>query len=500
MPKNKLIFHEKLVIVYNALMLKKSNIIFLALFIGIYLLLQFTFRTLADRQEKLDTQQTRIIQENVKERFKTFLKLPLSIGMLGADIFATGDLKTKPYGAGLEASLLNNSEILGLTIIGPDGRILRVNPEGSNPATIGKITQNIEALKKSINRGEKYWLSQPFQLFQGPKGFALYLPILENKTLKGWFAIVISTELFTQRFELSEYSHVYDLMIKDADTGSNYFTTFDTTYQGAVMHELPVNVMNRNLVFLSWRKQSEVIMQFPWWVSFALALLVTIGLKLITYLFEQKRRAHAQLNDINALLHMTSAEALSKLVDMHHKFNAFELTANQKENFSEAVTYLKHLIEQIDLLQTMSLSDENLHQEMHGFFPLLLGQIKNFNEIIQQKHLKLNYSPENLDKVLISADGWPLQNSVLSSILSHSIVYAKNGSQISIENKSSDESYYITFHTHQINREGPDGEATQLDRRLEVARRILQIYKGQLFIQNDLNEGMLIRIMLPIHN
>lgn len=481
-------------------MMKKSNIIFLALFVITYLLFQFMFRTLAKRQERLDAQQTRIIQENVKERFNAFLKLPLSIGMLGADIFSSGDLKTKAYGPGLEASLINNPEILGLSILDTEGRIVRVNPIGSNPATIGKISQNLSLLKQSLARGEEYWLSQPFQLFQGPKGFALYVPIKDLNTLKGWFAIVISTELFSKKFELSEYSHIYDLMIKDLETGMNYFSTFDTTYENVVMHELPVNLMNRKVAFLSWRKQGEAITQFPWWVSFALALVVTISLKLITYLFEQKRRAHAQLNDINALLHMTSAEALSKLVEMHHKFNSFELTDNQKQNFSEAVTYLKHLIEQIDLLQTMSLSDEELHQELHGFFPLLMGQIKNFTEIIQQKHLKITYSPENLDKVLISTDGWPLQNSVLSSILSHSIVYAKHGSQISIENKSSDDSYYITFHAHQINREGPDGEATHLDRRLEVARRILQIYKGQLFIQNDLSEGMLIRIMLPIRS
>ena len=458
------------------------------------------FRQFVDRQQRLDAQQTRIIQENVRERFSAFLKLPLSIGMLGADIFSTGDLRTKPYGPGLEASLLNNPEILGLSLLDRDGRIIRVNPEGSNPSTLGKITQNFKALKQSRDRGELYWLSQPFQLFQGPKGFALYVPITENKILKGWFAIVISTELFTRKFELSEYSHIYDLTIQDTETGSNYFSTFDIPYENAVMHSLPVDLMNRKMVFLSWRKEGEAIYIFPWWVSFGLALLVTLALKIISYLFEQKRRAHAQLNDINSLLHMTSSEALSKLMDMHHKFNSVELTENQRQNFSEAVIYLKHLIEQIDLLQTMSLSDEDLHQELHGFFPLLLGQIKNFSEIIQQKHLNITYEPENLDKVLISADGWPLQNSVLASILSHSIVFAKTGSRISIENKSSEDSYYITFHTYQINREGPDGEATQLDRRLEVARRILQIYKGQLFIQNDLSEGMLIRIMLPIHH
>lgn len=481
-------------------MVRKSNVIFLAIFITTYLLLQFGFRLMVENQQHIDAQQTRIIQENVKERFSAFLKLPLSIGMLGADIFSRGDMKTMPYGMGLDSTLVNNPEILGLSVLDADGKILRVNPEGTNPSTMGKVSQNLKLLKDSYTKGEHYWFSQPFQLFQGPKGFALYVPIVNNKVLKGWFATIISTELFTKRFELAEYSHIYDLTIQDQTTGMNYFSTYDKPYKEAVMHEMPVKFMDREMKFISWRKEGEVLYNFPWWVSFVLALLFTLILKLITNLFAQKKRAHSQLNDINSLLHLTSAEALSKLVDMHHRFNTLELTDIQKDNFQAAVTYLKHLIEQIDLLQTMSLSDEELHQELHGFFPLLMGQIKNFTEVIQQKHLKITYEQDNLDKVMISADGWPLQNSVLSSILSHSIVFAKEGSQISIENKSNEDSYYITFHTHSINREGPDGEATRLDRRLEVARKILQIYKGQLFIQNDLSEGMLIRITLPIHH
>lgn len=482
-------------------MVRKSNVIFLAIFIATYLLLQFGFRMIAENQKHMDAQQTRIIQENVKERFTSFLKLPLSIGMLGADIFSRGDLKTLPYGTGLDSSLVNNPEILGLSILDREGKIVRVNPEGTNPSTMGKVSQNLKFLQDSYAKGEPYWFSQPFQLFQGPKGFALYVPIVHEKKLRGWFATIISTELFTERFELAQYSHIYDLTIQDQSTGMNYFSTFDNQpYKEAVMHEMPVKFMERNMKFISWRKEGEVLYHFPWWVSFVFALLFTLILKLITNLLAQKKRAHGQLNDINALLQLTSSEALSKLVDMHHRFNTLELTDIQKNNFQDAVTYLKHLIEQIDLLQTMSLSDEELHQELHGFFPLLLGQIKNFTEVIQQKHLKITYEQDNLDKVMISADGWPLQNSVLSSILSHSIVFAKEGSQISIENKSNDDSYYITFHTHKINREGPDGEATKLDRRLEVARKILQIYKGQLFIQNDLSEGMLIRITLPIHH
>lgn len=481
-------------------MAKKSNIIFLGIFLIAYALLQYTFRGLVHRQELIDSQQTKVIQENVQERFNSFLKIPVSIGLMGAEVFSTGDLKNKDYGPALNEILRSNEEILGLNILDHEGRIVRVNPAGSNPTTLGKISQHYEVLKKSYAKGEKYWFSPPFQLYQGPLGFTVYVPIVENKKLKGWFAPIISTELFTKKFELTEYSHIYDLMIKDSTTGLNYFTSFDTPYEDAQLHIRPVTLLGREVSFQSWRKEGEANYRFPWYVSFILAVILTLILKLITYLFEQKKQAHSQLNDINSLLHLTSAEALSKLVDMHKKFNETELTANQKENFSQAVIYLKHLIEQIDLLQTMSLSDEDLHHEMHGFLPLLTGQINNFTEIIQEKHLDISLNSQELEKVMISSDGWPLQNSVLSSILSHSIVYAKEGSKISINNKSTDDTYYITFHTHQINRQGPDGEATHLDRRLEVARRILHIYKGQLFIQNDLAEGMLIRIMLPIED
>ena len=480
-------------------MIKKSNIIFLGVFLLTYTLFQYGFRVFADRQERIDSQQTKIIQENIQERFNAFLKLPISIGMMGAEIFSSGDLSKKSFGSGFDDVLKTNQEILGLNIVDHEGRIIRVNPMGSNPTTIGKVSQNFAALKESYAKGEKYWFSPPFQLYQGPMGFAIYVPIVENKKLKGWFAPVISTELFNKKFELIEYAHIYDLMIKDTKTGLSYFTSFDSPYEDAQLHIHPTKLLGRDVSFQSWRKEGEAVYRFPWYVSFALALFLTLMLKLVSYLFAQKRQAHNQLNDINALLRLTSAEALSKLVDMHKKFNATELTANQKENFSEAVTYLKHLIEQIDLLQTMSLSDEELHHELRGFLPLLVDQIKNFTEVIREKHLDISFKSQDLEQVMISSDGWPLQNSVLSSILSHSIVYAKDGSKISIENKSTDDTYYITFHTHQINRAGPDGEATHLDRRLEVARRILNIYKGQLILQNDLAGGMLIRIMLPIH-
>lgn len=479
-------------------MFKKSNILFLGVFLSIYFLCQFAFHKVTEHQKYIDEQQTRIIQENVKERFSYFLKQPLSISMIGADIFSSGDLKTRPYGPGLDSTLQKNPELLGLSILDKDGRIVQVNPVGTNPSTMGKVSQNLGLLKESLARGEKFWLSKPFELFQGPKGFAVYVPIFEKGILKGWFATVVSTELFTKQFELSEYDHIYNLAIKDSETGLDYFTAFDKPHTGADFNEMKVKLLDRDVVFVSWKKAGEAIYHFPWWVSFIIAMVLALTARLLASLFGQRKKTEAQLNDINSLLQLSSSEALSKLAQMHEKFNTFELTQNQKENFSDAVTYLKHLIEQIDLLQTMSLSDEKLHQETQAFLPLLMDQIKNLKGIIQQKHLKITYEQENLAKILVSADGWPLQNSVVSSILSHSIVFAKNGSQITIENKSSDGTHCITFRTHEINSEGPDGKATELDRRLQVANKILGIYRGKLFIQNDLAGGMLIRIMLPI--
>ena len=83
------------------------------------------------------------------------------------------------------------------------------------------------------------------------------------------------------------------------------------------------------------------------------------------------------------------------------------------------------------------------------------------------------------------------------SVLSHSIIHAVAGSIIDIIYSATDEKHFIVFHTLKI-QGSLDKKAFSMDRRLEVAKKVLHVHQGDLFVQNDLSEGMLFRISFPI--
>lgn len=477
-------------------MYKKTSTIFLISLLFFYFLLQAFTRGLIQRQEAIDAKQTSIIQENVKDRFKLFLNLPLSIGIIGADYFSKDNFLTRQYSPAAETLLTINREILGLSILDHEGRIVRVFPVENNPDAKGKITQNFESLKKSYKKGEFFWFSAPFNLYQGKKGFVIYVPIVQSEELKGWFAPVISAEIFFNKFKLDEFIKSYDLVIKDKVSNHHYFSTSEKTMPESKIYETTAIIMGREIVFQNWRKGNGDFFQFPWYWNFVLALIFAIISALLVKLYEQRKKARGQLEEISGLLRLTSKEALSNLVDIHSEFNQLDPSDLQKSSFSKNVFYITNLIEQIDLLQTMAQAKEEIHHEVHSFLPLLERQLEILHEVIQKKELHINFKNENLAKVSISANGWLLQNSVLANVLSHALIYAQPGSTLEIENKSSDENHFITFHVKQILQKGRDG-ATKMDRRMEVAKGILHIYHGELFIQNDLAQGLIIRILLP---
>lgn len=477
-------------------MYKKTSTIFLITLLIFYFLLQAFTRTLIQRQEAMDAKQTSIIQENVKDRFKLFLNLPLSIGIIGSDYFSKDNFLSRRYSPAAETLLKINREILGLNIVNKNGLIVRVHPQESNPDAAGRTTQNLQALKNSYEKGELFWFSPPFDLYQGKKGFVIYVPIVQNQELKGWFAPVINAEIFFNRFKLDEFLKSYDLIIKDKVTQHHYFATSGTSLPESKIYETTAHIMGREVIFQNWRKSNGDFFQFPWYWNFALALIFSIIAALFVKFYEQRKKAREQLNEISGLLRLTSKEALSNLVDIHSEFNQLDSSDIQRSSFSKNVFYITNLIEQIDLLQTMTQSKEDIHHEVHSFLPLLERQLEILHEVITKKDLYISFKKENLAKVSISANGWLLQNSVLSNVLSHALIYAQPGSTLEIENKSSDESHFITFHVKRILQKGGDG-ATKMNRRMEVAKGILHIYQGELFIQNDLSEGMIIRILLP---
>ncbi|MCM2348721.1 MAG: hypothetical protein NDI69_01790 [Bacteriovoracaceae bacterium] len=478
--------------------MRKITILFFITFFLSYFLLQTFSKLLIQRQEEIDAKQTRILQENVRDRFKLFLKLPLSIGTISAELFSReNDLLKRKFTNAAYTLLDLNTEILGINVVDSEGMIIRVFPPEVNSGAVGKISQNFVALKESYHKGKNYFFSPPFDLYQGLDGFAIYLPIVTNQTLRGWVAIVINSERFFDKFKLFESTDAYHLIIKDKASGRSYFATSAEPTPGTKVYQTVIQEMGRDLVFESWRVDGSSFILFPQYGNLIIAFMLALIVAFMTRLQEQKKKARNQLSDISSLLTLTSKEALSNLVDMHSEINQLEQGKDQEKICSKNINYITNLIEQIDLLQTMTQSKEGAHHEVHQFLPLLERQLDLLNDIIEKKHLVIQYSKEKLTEVTINANGWLIQNSVLSNVLSHAIIYSQAGSVITIENQSSDETHVITFHIKTVHQKGPESNSLSLDRRMEVAKRILQIYEGELYIQNDLGEGMIIRIKLP---
>lgn len=466
-------------------MYKKIIITFLVSLCLFFLLCQAFFQRIKERQERRDARQTSIILENVKDRFKNFLDLPLTIGIIGGEFLQQNGSIAKDYRILFDKILSLNIDILGLNLTDENGKIIRVTPAEKNPGTEGKVTQNIQALRQSLQRGEHFWLSSPFKLYQGQQGFALYVPVFKDSVLKGWLATVISAEGFMEKFRTQQLLKDYDIIIKDQETGIPYFSTGISSDVESKIYESYSSLHGRHLIFESWRKEEAAHYPYDWTWSLALALILAGACAYTMKLYEQKKFVRHQLDDVSTLLGLTAKDAINNLIE--------EQTKNSGS--VNHISYLTNLVEQIDLLQTMAHTKTGPDVSHVPLLPLLKKQLENFEEIILRKDLLLIYNEGELSKVNVTTNEILFQNSVLANALAHAIIHALPGSRISIKTESTESKNYLHIGPQKISPENP--ESILFDRRMDVAKKVLHIYNGELYMQKDAHEGMIISIVLP---
>lgn len=479
-------------------MKRKISLIFILTFLVSYIALQVFSRFLVARQEENDFRDTKIIHETVIDRFKLFMNTPISIGLIGSGIFSRANIAEYVYSPAAKELTVVNPEIIGLNVLDAEGIIARVFPEEKNPETLGKKTQNYEQLLKSYEKGEKYYFSEPFKLHQGPKGFGLYVPIVANGKLKGWMVPVIDANLFFANFRIGDLDSRYGLIIKDKETGKTYYESAGRPDDEDKIYESENEKLGRMIVYQSWRLDKPFTLFTPFG-NFLLSLFFA-GLAALVYrLYDQKKKAKDQLDDIRGILALTSKEALNNLVDIHTEVNQLGpvvLNSPIRKN----INYITNLIEQIDLLQTMAQSNEATQDEDQDFLPLLEKSINVVQDTLDKRNIRITYDRPHFQNVHINANGWLIQNSVLSNVLSHALIHARSNSTIKISSNSSDDSHLVSFHIPDtIPGDINNNSGLTFERRMEVARRILRIYQGEVILQRDLNEGLFIRLSFPQH-
>lgn len=432
-----------------------------------------------------DARENEVIIESLKNRFRLFMDYPITIGIIGAEYFSTHSFE-KDYSSFAHDLLKTKRELLGLNLVDETGKIVKVYPEASNQRALGQVTQNFSRLKESFDRGEPYWFSPPFDLYQNGQGFVLYFPIVENKKLKGWFATVLQTELFAKDFELTSLLKQYNIKIEDRMTGHPYYDQGVIPAQPFVYSEVK-SLHGREIVYISTSKVRPNFLS-KFFIAVLAVITSIIAVLLIRY-FKLRKQTHDSLLEFNTLLKLTSNEAMNKLIDLQNEIH--------KLGSSENAHYVMNLIEQIDLLRTTANSMDKIESEEINLLETLKQELKETEELLNKKSLGLLMNETKFENIKVMTNPWMFKNFVISNILTFSIFQSESGSLINIIYQRINKHHMIQFHTLRAYREEAIGKTLNLDRRLEVAKAILKLNHGDLKVEEDLGSGLTVQIFLP---
>ncbi len=465
------------------------------LFFLFYALLQFAFTSLRYVQEKEDEEEAKVINEIVVDRFKRYIAFPLMMTRLGSEYIAKTGIRKADYEQFAPLVSETNPEFLGFNVVDENGLIIRTYPNvGDNAKALGKTTQMFPHLMESIRKRESFYLSPPFHLIQGEQGFVNYVPIYKNQKLLGWNAIVISSQSFLKRFRLHDFLEIFDVTIQDMESGKDYFSTAMGIDAKTKVHSKTFELFNRKLTFKIWRKKLPLYFQFPWYLSVFLSFVFALGSAFILKFWAQKKKARTQLKNISSLLQVTSKDALTNLINIHSEFIRLNLNDDEKTlHLNRNIDYLTNLVEQIDLLQTMAHNREGLSGVTQDAATIIESQLEKFLDVFERKKVLPVYDRVSLEKMKIHVNEWLFGHSVLSNVFSHLLIHVRQDSKLVIEAQTRGPWQMLVF---KIKRFSDVDNTSVVARRIEVARKVLQLHQGDLK-EEVTHDELIIRILLP---
>lgn len=464
-------------------MIKNILTIFIPTLIICTFLSKSYFDWQAKVQEESDIDQIKIIQENIRDRFKLSLDLPLSIGLIAADYFSQGDIHSTNFSPFKVELTKKKPDLKGLNILSPEGKILRVYPPERNQGLIGRTTRHAENLKKAYQENKPYYLTEPFDLLSSIRGFAFFLPIKQKMKLVGWTAVIMTSKLFYNKFIIDNYAHSFHLIIKDKQTDQSYFQTEILPKEDNKVFSSAMKMYGREFIFQSWRILPEKGYSNSWSYIIVIASLFSGVVTLLIWLYQQRKRTRLKFENIGQLLNLSSKEALSNLID------------SQETQLN--ITTIAGLLEQVDLLQAIANEKGDYKNKLVPLLPIIQEPFQNIQEIADKKSITLEYNQANFEGLTVFGNSWLLQHSVISNILIHSLIYAKKGSSVKLNYQCQNQNHILDFTISKVTPIIIPSDEKRLDDRLEVAKRILQMHKGSLLIDFNDSKEMNISIQLP---
>lgn len=465
--------------------MKKFSLFFILSLCVAFAITHYSFKRLSEDYYSFLAYETEIMNDAVKERFDLYLNSSHIVGFISADVFSNKESLRVDYENLGKKITTEFHEILGFNLLNPEGKIIKVFPEIENKNALSKVTQNLPYIQESIKKGEPYWFSPPFPLFQGETGFAFYVPIFQDKKLSGWIAPLLSNRLFFERFKSSKFLNKYHLVVRDVETGLDYFSTSEVPQNSPSKYfQSTSNIFGRPVAFYSWPINPSFDYQLPWYLSLLISVIISALLTLIYKLIGQRQETKYQLEKIKAMINFTAKEASTSLMGIYKELNLMgkETGYVSTDKVSKYVSYISNLLAQISVSEKISQPSQMLITENVQVLPLLQEQLQLFSDRLSDKGVTVNIDESPLANTLeVHANKWLLCHSVLGNILHNIVFYVSNNSEIKVTFLQDDNQKMISFYYLTDKRTSVGTiEDEVLDRCLAIAFEVAKLSHGSI--------------------
>lgn len=462
-----------------------------ALYVVVFISVQGAHELQEVRQYGILKAQSSNLHQQVEQRLKSYFGGIRALEHMAAHSWSRGDVSDQEYGKLGRFIIAQHPEVLATNFITPEGVISRVYPFKENQAALGKTSQNIQLIKASLARGEPFFFSPPFRLFQGPEGFIYYLPLWRQDKHLGWYAVVLSRDPFRTLF--TQGAETFHLQVSDDDSGVIYFSTDGgADAQNPFLRESTFQFSGRKMRLRTWLlvpPSDQITLLFNTIVSLLLTALIAIA----WYFYRQRRKMAQRLDGLNQLLRLIVRDAATGLQTIKGQLENWRDNPDlmAREKLLRHMAWLADTIDQVKLVHQFSQDVRDLHRVRTPLLPLVLEISSMLEERLQTKDLELRFDPEQLAAVWAWINPGLFSHGVLYGLLTHLIRQTPPGASLAIEaGVSANRNSWIEVSGTRAkahDQETPDVE-------LLVARRVCKLLGTEFIHSNTSGEKDVFRV------
>lgn len=327
--------------------------------------------------------------------------------------------------------------------VNPDGVIQWVYPQEPNAAALNKnllLRPELAPYLIQARDLKKPSISHVVNLYQGPKGLIIYVPIYDGKVFKGWYNGVISVNRLLDDFFEPRKLHNIAVSVKWAGH-DDYIYRHGADFSGKAEIEFESNILNQKLIVAVDLKRGSVLdaRQDRLSAAFTLiyisiALIAAFAFYIIRSQFTVLSLNHALSRD-KTLLNILTHDLVTPLTLVTENIKRLK-EKFKNEDYPEVDRIIRASEKQKDLLlRVRSFHAANLGKIRLDLVPVSAREIVDegialFEEKIKEKNIKLSIDvPEN---IYCLTDRITAANNVMGNVISNSIKFSENNSTIRI--------------------------------------------------------------------